>query len=384
MQPRTVQRRAVLGRRQLMAAGTRPRGGAGRLVETGRPALRPPTIAPPPAAAPGRPSLRIRLLDLLVGVAPYLPRQLLVLAAELAGEVRYRRRPDLAARVRANLGRVCTWLVEHDRPTPRVQHAAADPRALERLVRSAFRHHARTYLELFLAPSLTGAELERRLTVVDEPFVRNTIRPGNRIILVGLHLASVELVGFIAAGWADAPTTAPMETLDDVELQEWVVRTRATVGVRIVAISEARRELLAALQRGEPVGMVGDRDLTGGGMRVQLFGAPASLPIGAALLAVETDTPMYVGAIRRSGRTRYIGELLPVEIPTTGARRDRVLAALHGEARAFERLIGPAPDQWWSVFFPIWPDLEPAHDPDRGRDREPRAPRRHSSEDSAA
>ena len=193
---------------------------------------------------------------------------------------------------------------------------ATDPAALERLTRSAFRHHARTYLELLLAPSLTGAELERRVTIVDEPFVRETIRPGNRIILVGLHLASVELVGFIAASWTRGSTTAPMETLGDAELQAWMVRTRAAVGLRIVGLREARREMLAALERGEPVGIIADRDISGGGMPVELFGAPASLPIGPALLAVETGTPIYVGshpaleplALHRGARARRCSE----------------------------------------------------------------------------
>jgi hypothetical protein len=27
-------------------------------------------------------------------------------------------------------------------------------------------------------------------------------------------------------------------------------------------------------------------------------------------------------------------------------------------AGAFERIIEDAPEQWWAVFFPIWPDLE--------------------------
>ena len=31
---------------------------------------------------------------------------------------------------------------------------------------------------------------------------------------------------------------------------------------------------------------------------------------------------------------------------------------LTNEARAFERAIAAAPDQWWAIFFPIWPDLE--------------------------
>ena len=55
-----------------------------------------------------------------------------------------------------------------------------------------------------------------------------------------------------------------METVDDPALQRYFVRTRGALGIRIVGLREARREVLAALGRGEPVGIVGDRDLTGG------------------------------------------------------------------------------------------------------------------------
>lgn len=310
--------------------------------------------------ARGRRSARIAVLDALVWLAPRLPRALLVLAAELAGEVRYRRSPELAGRVRQNLGRVCGWLDANDQATPRVRRAAADPGALEALVRSAFRHHARTYLELILAPSTTAAELDRRLTLARPDVVAAAIVPGQRSILIGLHLGSIELPAILVHHRTGTTTTSPMETLDDVELQAWIRRTRATAGLDLVSIREARRALLAALGRGETIGIIADRDLTGGGMPVELFGAPASLPIGPALLAIETGAPAYVGAVRRVGRTRYRGDLVTLPTPAEGNRRDRVLAMLHTEARAFEHLIAPAPDQWWSVFFPIWPDLEPA------------------------
>lgn len=307
-----------------------------------------------------RRSARIALLDALIRVAPHLPATPLVLGAELAGEVRYRFSPTLAGRVRGNLRRVCDSLVEQGLATTRVRRAAADPRALERLVRSAFRHHARTYLELILAPSVSGEALERRLSLVNAPVVGAALRPGNQVILVGLHLGPIELPARFVRHRTGMPGTAPMETLGDPELQAWLVRTRASVGLRIVGLGEARRELLAALGRGENVGIVGDRDITGGGMPVELFGAPAPLPIGAALLSVETGLPVFVGAFRRVGRSRYRGELIPLDAPAAGTRRERVLALLHAEARAFERIIAPAPDQWWSVFFSIWPDLEPA------------------------
>jgi KDO2-lipid IV(A) lauroyltransferase len=151
-----------------------------------------------------------------------------------------------------------------------------------------------------------------------------------------------------------------METIDDPSLQAYFTRTRGAAGVRIVGLREARRELLTALRDGISVGLVGDRDLTGGGFEVPLFGAPANLPLGPAMLAVESGAPLYVVGVRRMGVGRYLGGLERVPVPAEGSRRERVTATLTGLAAAFEHVVASAPEQWWAVFFPIWPVLEPA------------------------
>ena len=151
-----------------------------------------------------------------------------------------------------------------------------------------------------------------------------------------------------------------METIDDDALQAWFIRTRGAAGIRIVGLREARRELLTALRDGVSVGLVGDRDLTGGGLPVTLFGAPAMLPLGPAMLTVESGAPAYVVAVRRVGIGRYRGGVELIPAPPEGSRRERVTATMAAMAAAFERSIATAPEQWWAVFFPIWPDLEAA------------------------
>ena len=91
-----------------------------------------------------------------------------------------------------------------------------------------------------------------------------------------------------------------------------------------------------------------------------LFGAPATLPLGPALLSIESGAPMYVVGVRRAGRGRYRGRLEAIPMPPDGPRRERVMTATASVAAAFERIIADAPEQWWAVFFPIWPDLEAA------------------------
>ena len=151
-----------------------------------------------------------------------------------------------------------------------------------------------------------------------------------------------------------------METIDDPPLQGWFDRTRGAVGVRIVGLREARRELLAALRAGTPVGLVGDRDLTGGGLAGPRSSAhPAPLPLGPAMLAVESGAPAYVVGVRRSGVGRYRGRLAAV----TSRRRGRAASGSTATMTALARRRSSGssrtpPSSGGRVFFPIWPDLE--------------------------
>jgi len=305
--------------------------------------------------------LRARALIGASWLACRLPERPQTRLAELTGDLWYRTTPERAAQARRNLQRVASWLDAEGRGSARARAAARDPRALERLVRLAYRHAARYYLEVARTPGLRPAELDERLTL-DTPGVVAEAFAGDRgVLFVGLHFGALELPGLFLASRVGG-AVAPMETLTDPGLQAWFVRTRGAVGLRIVGLREARRELLVALRAGTSVGLVGDRDLTGGGTLTTLFGAPAMLPLGPAMLAVEADAPTYVVGVRRSGIGRYIGRLDQIAVPVEGTRRERVIGTTATIARAFERVVEDAPEQWWAVFFPIWPDLEATAD----------------------
>src|SRR4029078_2610795 len=142
-------------------------------------------------------------------------------------------------------------------------------------------------------------------------------------------------------------------------LQSSRERGGGVAGLCFVGLREPRRELTHALRNGIPVGLVGDRDLTGGGTLVPLFGAPALMPMGPAMLAVETGVPTYGMTVRRAGEEGHFrGKIIPIDVPAEGTRRERVTTTMTRLAAAFEDLIADAPDQWWAVFFRLWPDLE--------------------------
>ncbi len=324
-------------------------------------------------AARGTPvqRIRVRALRVLSWIACRLPERLTLSLADVVGWLWYELAPARAAQARRNLGRVVATLDDRGQGPPRARVAAHDPRALERLVLAAFRHDTRYYLEVLRVPSLTPAIFDDRV-VIETPDAVEHVFAGGPVIFVSPHFGSIELPALYLANRTGKTFIAPMETVDDPPLQAWFEETRGSLGVQIVGLREARRALQAELRAGGYAGIVGDRDIGGGGMAVPFFGSPAPLPIGPALLAMETGAKVAAVGVRRLADGRVAGRLIPVEVALTGTRRERIAATLAGLAAAFESLITDAPEQWSGAFFPIWPDLaeptlgasvDPAHTP---------------------
>ncbi len=305
-----------------------------------------------------RRGVRVSLLLLAADVLARLPEAPLVAAAESIGEIWYRVAPARAAQARANLGRVCEGLAAQGRGTRLARRAATDPEALEQIVRRAFRHLVRYYLEVARTGSLDTASAVARVDIEMPDGVLDALLSRRQVFIVGMHFGALELPVIVLSSLIGRRVTAPMETVADPDLQRWFVESRSRVGVAIVPIVDARRALMRAIRRGESVGMVADRDLMGNGLAVPFFGHPAPIPAGPALLAVETGLPVYVACGRRKEGGRYAGKVLFVASPTGGSRRERVTVLTASIAEAFESMIADAPEQWWGAFHPIWPDLD--------------------------
>ncbi|MFI5255276.1 MAG: lysophospholipid acyltransferase family protein [Candidatus Limnocylindrales bacterium] len=272
----------------------------------------------------------------------------------ILGEIHYRlarSRRDLARR---NLERVCIALEARSLAGPAVAAAAHDPAALERLVRQVFHHHARYYLEVMRVSRYDAAYVARHLTMDDPAMTAAALDTAERgAVFVGLHFGAMELPVRLAGMRRPDPVLVPMETLPDPALQAWFQRQRSAAGVEPIDPRGAGRRLVERARGGGIVAIIGDRPIGGPGRRATLFGAPASLPVGPALVAVEAGVPVWVTGVRRTGWGRYAIRVIPIEV-AQGSPKARVAAFVAAEVEALERIIAAAPEQWWTLLFPIW------------------------------
>jgi lauroyl/myristoyl acyltransferase len=313
--------------------------------------------AAPPAPAPRR-RLRGRALVAVSWLACRLPERPLLALADFAGALAYRLAPARRRRARRNLLRIARWLAQHQTGPEYARAGASDPRALSELVRGAFRNQARYYVQLARAPIVDRAYLERWLVMENGAEVDAILAAPGGKLFVGMHLGWFELPALIAAYRSGKAAVVPSETLSDPDLQAYMIRTRQKLGLELIELAGAKRRLREALERDETVGLLGDRDITGGGIETDLFGSPAPLAAGPALLALETGVTPHVFGVWRDREGVYHARAEAVPFHSEGTRRERVTAWLEDAARAFERHVAAAPEQWLAVFHPIWPDLE--------------------------
>ena len=286
-------------------------------------------------------------LEIVDRVVAALPSRVAYAVADLGGDAWRRLSPARRRLVAANLERVCEAT---GRPTR--------GRAFRSLVRAAFRNHARYYVELLRSPHYRFDDIDRLVEIPEWDAFEGPVRAGPTVI-VSAHLGNFEPFGTFLAKRGIRPLS-PIEEIRPRELFEFLSSKRGAGHVDLVGLRDARRALSARLRDGGTVGIIGDRDLTGGGQGVVMFGHPTTVPTGPAFLAVSHGATVLVGRCLRTGPDRFRGEGEIVEVPATGDRRADVATLTARIAARFERDIGDAPEQWWGAFQPFWPDLASA------------------------
>ncbi|CAN5802545.1 phosphatidylinositol mannoside acyltransferase [soil metagenome] len=227
---------------------------------------------------------------------------------------------------------------------------------LRRAVQDAFDSYARYYVESFRLPSLPATTVERGIHVDGYEHLTAGLERGNGVILALPHLGGWEWAGRWATDRGH-PMTVVVERIDPPQVFDWFVKLRARLGMTVVPLGpQAGRAVLQALRKNEVVCLLSDRNIGGGGIRVEFFGEHTLLPAGAATLSLRTSAPLLPTAVYFTpGRDGHHGVVRPpVSVERTRKLGDDVAAMTQAMAHEFERLIRRAPSQW-HLFQPNWP-----------------------------
>ena len=230
------------------------------------------------------------------------------------------------------------------------------PTDLAREVREAFRWYGRYWAETFRMADLTETELDARFACDGCENIEKAFASGRGGVLATPHLGNWDAGGrWVAKRW---PLTVVVEVLRPRMLFDRFVEHRRALGMTIVPLergTDPTGKCVEQLAKGQLVALVADRDLSGSGIEVTMFGRKTKMPPGPAVLALRAGCDLIPAAILQRDDGTWLAVVLPaLEEPAEGTG-DPVAVYTQRLAEKFEQLIRMVPAQW-HVFNRYWID----------------------------
>ena len=243
----------------------------------------------------------------------------------------------------------------------RVLKCSPDDPRIRPLSLQAMQSYMRYYCETFMLPRWSDEQLLGKVRTENSEQVTIALQSGGAILTLP-HMGNWDWAGAWAARHFGSLCTVAERLRPEGVFQKFL-KARESRGITLMPLTgdggtyEFLRE---HVNQGRLVALLGDRDVAKSGMGVELFGFRTPLPIGAALLALDTGRPLFTCAPWYDGDELVISfdsEIIFDRTPVQG--RDRLKRAQEVTklvAANFEQHIRSHPENWHQL-QPVWPDF---------------------------
>jgi phosphatidylinositol dimannoside acyltransferase len=272
-------------------------------------------------------------------VCPKLPTRSGRRAFQAAGRLLFRLAPRMRATVAANQAQVL------GRP--------ADDPLVQASTREAFAGYARYWFDTFNVLSWPDEAILEAFPFESLDLVEKALAEGKGVVVALPHMGNWDVAGK-AMALRLGPVVSVAEHLEPEPLFELFLRHRAELSMDIIdlASDHVGRQLTHQLERNRIVALVADRDLSGGGVEVEMFGRSRRMPAGPALVSLSAGAPLLAAPIVTTP-AGWALRFRSVNAERTGRRKDDVVALTRALAAEFERGIAASPSDW-HLFQPGW------------------------------
>ncbi|HEX5569535.1 MAG TPA: phosphatidylinositol mannoside acyltransferase [Streptomyces sp.] len=305
--------------------------------------------------------MRERLTDALYGAAwkvvGRLPEPAAVRLGRTVADIAWRRRGPGVRQLEANYARVVP---------------GAPPERLAELSRAGMRSYLRYWTESFRLPVWSERRIREGVEVTDLNRLTEALALGRGVVLALPHMGNWDLAGAYLTTGLGIPFTTVAERLRPESLYDRFVAHRESLGMEVLPHTggAAFGTLARRLRAGGLVALVADRDLSASGVEVAFFGEPARMPVGPAMLALQTGAVLLPAHLWFDESPVMKGRVHPpVEVPATGTRAEKAAAMTQAMADGFAEGIAEHPEDW-HMLQRLWPaDLRPGAGARRGAGR---------------
>jgi KDO2-lipid IV(A) lauroyltransferase len=220
--------------------------------------------------------------------------------------------------------------------------------------RWVFRNFGKYLTEFFRFRQFDKTYFLKHVALRGMHYVDEVLEKGNGCITLTAHLSNWELgaAGVSMLGNHPVSIVAAMHRYGKVN--DLFMRERERMGLKVLDMRTAPRQVMKALRNNEIVGIPGDRDPTEQGIVIEFFGRPCRFPQGPARFAINCGSAIVpVFCLRRTNDSFTVSFEPPIYPPEEGTKEEKAVAMTQAYARVIEDAIRWHPEEW-SVFYRVW------------------------------
>lgn len=228
-----------------------------------------------------------------------------------------------------------------------------DEKELQRMARDVFRNFAKYLVDFF------------RFSKIDQEFIKEFVKvegldnidiglsKGKGVIALSAHIGNWELGGFVLAS-IGYPLSAVVLTHRHKKVNEFFTRQRLLGNLKPIEIGFSLRSCYSVLKNNCLLAVLGDRDFSKNGFRVDFFGKKTIIPKGPSLFSYRIGSaivPTFM--IREKDDTFRLIFEKPI-FPSSNEDESREIERLTRQYLAvIESYVRSYPTQWY-MFREVW------------------------------
>lgn len=222
-----------------------------------------------------------------------------------------------------------------------------DEESIRQMARTVFMHQARNLADYVWTLHVeTREEFLEFVDVVGEEHLKRAYDRGKGVLCLICHMGSWEFSA-IAPPLLGYETTAVSKALKDERLNKMIIGHRERRGMKNLSRGKTYPLLIEALNKGECLIIMIDQDTKVKSIFVDFMGKLAYTPIGAALLALDTEAAVVPMAMKRLPNNKHQFTIMPeLEISRSGNKEEDIRVNTENFSKVIERFVKEDPEQW--------------------------------------
>lgn len=230
---------------------------------------------------------------------------------------------------------------------------ADDKKLIKRCIRNVFRNFGKYLFDFFRFSKITDEYIKNNVTVKGRENLDAALTKEKGVILLSAHIGNWELGAAIIASFGH-PFHAIVMSHKEKKINDFFVEQRRVAKINIIGLGAQLKKCFSILQKNHLLAIVGDRDFSNHGIKVNFFGRGAMLPKGPAIFSLRTGAPIVpVFLIRRENDKFDLIFEKPLEPKRTESDTSEIENTMRQYLSVIERCVKSYPDQWYA-FRKLW------------------------------